>query len=752
MKNNNSSSSIKNQPCNKKPTILLLLLSLLTTSLFLLRLSQNKIILITTITSDSDHHQRDRHDSCLGRYIYIHNLPSRFNTDILQDCESITRPKDKISICKYLDNFGFGPRIGDDGVSIDSKYSPSWYATNQFMLEVIFHEKMKMYECLTRNSSLASAFYIPYYAGLDFRRNLRRRSVAERDAAGKEMFEWLKKQPQWKGMSGKDHFLVTGRISRDFRRNPDNNSLWGTNLMLLPESQNISFLTIERSPTSHNEFAIPYPTYFHPTSTFEIRQWQDKIKLTNRTILFSFAGAQRRSRSQNGLVRTQVIEQCKSSSKTCRFLDCDVKANGCDDPMSLMKLFESSVFCLQPPGDSLTRRSVFDSILAGCIPVFFNQGSAYKQYVWHLPNNDGEYSVYIPVKELRIGGKSKIEEILQGIPNEKVIGMRENVIRLVPKIVYTKPNRYKPDKETLEDAFDVAVKGVIKRIEEERREIQDFMKLNNVKKLYGQFLEMLVEKVQDEHCHNLDITNLRSKLIAYMAWGNVWTIVEHLRIIYYPEIYNTLKESLNTEWPKLSDIRTSTPVLSTNGASCVTYAINIEKVILKKRSKEITYKIKNNQSKVDVLPVVRKKGRSNMSQVYLKLSLLGLLVVAVVTPSANAIRKFVVLGGKSDVPNVQTNMEVQELGRYCVEQFNLHEQSGKGNVASSIDRAVLNPLTFSRVVSAQQQVVAGLKYYLRIEVTQPDGTNRMFDSVVVVQPWLHSKTLLGFTPVATPIY
>ncbi|CAH8348705.1 unnamed protein product [Eruca vesicaria subsp. sativa] len=142
-----------------------------------------------------------------------------------------------------------------------------------------------------------------------------------------------------------------------------------------------------------------------------------------------------------------------------------------------------------------------------------------------------------------------------------------------------------------------------------------------------------------------------------------------------------------------------------------------------------------------------------MSQVSLKLSLLGLLVIAIVTPSANAIRKPVVLGGKSDVPNVQTNMEVQELGRYCVEQFNLREQSEQGNVASSItDTAVLNPLTFSRVVSAQQQVVAGLKYYLRIEVTQPDGTSRMFDSVVVVQPWLNSKTLLGFTPVSTPIY
>lgn len=98
-------------------------------------------------------------------------------------------------MCKYLKNSGFGPLIDGAG----SNYSPSWYATNQFMLEVIFHEKMKRYECLTRNSSLASAVYIPYYAGLDFRRKLRRRNVAARDAAGKELVLWLKKQPQWKG-------------------------------------------------------------------------------------------------------------------------------------------------------------------------------------------------------------------------------------------------------------------------------------------------------------------------------------------------------------------------------------------------------------------------------------------------------------------------------------------------------------------------------------------------------------------------
>ncbi|CAF2287576.1 hypothetical protein BRARA_D01937 [Brassica rapa] len=142
-----------------------------------------------------------------------------------------------------------------------------------------------------------------------------------------------------------------------------------------------------------------------------------------------------------------------------------------------------------------------------------------------------------------------------------------------------------------------------------------------------------------------------------------------------------------------------------------------------------------------------------MSKVSLiRLSLLGFLVIAVVTPSANATRKSVVLGGEADIPNVQTNIEIQELGRYCVEQFNLMEESEQGNAESIADTAVLNPLNFSRVVSAQKQVVAGLKYDLRIEVIQPDGTSRMFDSVVIIQPWLHSKKLLGFTPVATPVY
>lgn len=50
-----------------------------------------------------------------------------------------------------------------------------------------------------------------------------------------------------------------------------------------------------------------------------------------------------------------------------------------------------------------------------------------------------------------------------------------------------------------------------------------------------------------------------------------------------------------------------------------------------------------------------------------------------------------------------------------------------------------------KVVSAESQVVSGIKYYLKIEATQ-HGKTKVFDSVVVVQPWLHSKHLLHFSP------
>ena len=103
-----------------------------------------------------------------------------------------------------------------------------------------------------------------------------------------------------------------------------------------------------------------------------------------------------------------------------------------------MQMFQSSLFCLQPQGDSYTRRSAFDSMLAGCIPVFFHPGSAYTQYTWHLPRNYSKYSVFIPEDDIRKRNIS-IEERLKQIPSDVVKDMREEVINLIPRLIYADP-------------------------------------------------------------------------------------------------------------------------------------------------------------------------------------------------------------------------------------------------------------------------------------------------------------------------
>ncbi|XP_059447004.1 probable xyloglucan galactosyltransferase GT14 [Corylus avellana] len=400
-------------------------------------------------------------DPCLGRYIYVHDLPSRFNYDFLENCQTVTRGT-SFNMCPYMVNSGIGAEIENTQGVLSEK---NWFSTNQFLLEVIFHNKMKKYQCLTNDSSQASAIFVPFYAGLDASQFLWSPNISVRDSSAQDLLRWLAEKPEWKKMSGRDHFFVAGRISWDFRRQTDESSDWGSKLRFLPESQNMTMLSVEASSWK-NDFAIPYPTDFHPSKDREVFEWQKQMKTQNRSYLFTFAGAPRPDLTNS--LRGVAIEQCRSS-RACKFIDCSSDGSKCDNPVNLMRVFQSSVYCLQPPGDSYTRRSIFDSILAGCIPVFFHPGTAYAQYLWHFPSNGTEYSVYIPVRDMKVW-KGNVEKILLGISKEKEMAMREEVIGLIPRIIYADP---RSRLETFEDAFDLAVKGVLERVEGVRRVIRE---------------------------------------------------------------------------------------------------------------------------------------------------------------------------------------------------------------------------------------------------------------------------------------
>ncbi|CAN1184800.1 Probable xyloglucan galactosyltransferase GT12 [Linum perenne] len=219
-------------------------------------------------------------------------------------------------------------------------------------------------------------------------------------------------------MWGRDHFFILGRITCDLRR--DEISQWGSKLMMLLESMNMTLLTIETTACS-NEFAIPYPSYFHPTTANQVHQWQERIRTHERRYLYTFVGAPRAN--MTGSIQGHLMEQCIGSTKKCKLLNCQQRER-CENSVEVMRVFQDSTFCLKPPGDSPTRRSIFDSILAGCIPLFFHPFSAYGQHIWHLPRNYSAYSVYIP-EELVREGRVDIEKRLLQVTGEEIVGIQD---------------------------------------------------------------------------------------------------------------------------------------------------------------------------------------------------------------------------------------------------------------------------------------------------------------------------------------
>ncbi|KAJ8511155.1 hypothetical protein OPV22_001589 [Ensete ventricosum] len=125
------------------------------------------------------------------------------------------------NMCKFTSNAGLGPPLENaEGVFSNT----GWYATNQFAVDVIFNNRTKQYECLTKDSSIAAAIFVPFYAGFDIALYLWGYNISVRDSSSLELVNWLMKRPEWSVMRGRDHFLVAGRITWDFRRLTDSES------------------------------------------------------------------------------------------------------------------------------------------------------------------------------------------------------------------------------------------------------------------------------------------------------------------------------------------------------------------------------------------------------------------------------------------------------------------------------------------------------------------------------------------------
>ncbi|KAL6530103.1 hypothetical protein OROMI_028748 [Orobanche minor] len=397
-------------------------------------------------------------DNCRSAKVYVYDLPVMFNRELLDSCRDLDPWHSR---CNAISKDGLGPRaVGLSGVP--ENLAPSWHWTDMFAVEVLYHARILNHECRTTEQGSATAFYIPFYAGLAVGKYLLTNHTAEeRDAHCERLLTWLRYQPPWGRSNGSDHFITLGRMTWDFRRLGNDRDGWGSSFIHMPLMRHVLRLAVERDPWDHLEVGVPYPTGFHPKSKSELDQWLDFVQSRERTSLFTFVGARRRVK---GDFRTLLLSHCCNESDWCRVVDCS--GTRCYDGTSeILEAFLDSDFCLQPRGDTYTRRSTFDCMLAGSIPVFFRKRNIHNQYQWFLGDDPEKFSVLIDRKDVRDGSTS-IRKALEGYSRDEVREMRERVISIIPKIVYSNvaSNEVRIDK----DAFDVAIDGVLRRFQEQK--------------------------------------------------------------------------------------------------------------------------------------------------------------------------------------------------------------------------------------------------------------------------------------------
>ncbi|PON53836.1 Exostosin-like [Parasponia andersonii] len=416
---------------------------------------------------------------CTDRWIHIRRLPPRFNLELLANCSEFPLSSD---FCPYLANDGLGQKTHNR--------SHSWYRTDPLMLELVFHRRMLEYPCLTSDPAAADAVYLPYYAGIDSLRYLYGPDVNSSAEHGLELFRFLQRDEPgaWRRHMGHDHFLVMARPAWDFSQPPSNDPpIWGTSFLELPEFFNVTALTVESRAWPWQEQAVPYLTSFHPPNLSFLEAWLQRVRRSRRVTLMLFVGGGGVSATPN--IRRSIRNECENAtaagnftggdggygfyggeySSLCSIVDCS--SGICEhDPILFMKPMLQASFCLQPPGDTPTRRSTFDSILAGCIPVFFEDQSAKSQYTWHLPEDRyEEFSVTIPKEEVVFKGL-RILDVLNSIPRAKVRRLREKLMEFIPSVVYRKHGS-SMSLRTKKDAFDIAVEGTLRRIKSRLEEV-----------------------------------------------------------------------------------------------------------------------------------------------------------------------------------------------------------------------------------------------------------------------------------------
>ena len=86
------------------------------------------------------------------------------NYELLQNCCEAEPPELGLLLCFRIT--AFGKVVNGISELVPENLRHAWHCTDQFPLEILHHNRMMNYRCRSLEPESATAFYIPFYAGL----------------------------------------------------------------------------------------------------------------------------------------------------------------------------------------------------------------------------------------------------------------------------------------------------------------------------------------------------------------------------------------------------------------------------------------------------------------------------------------------------------------------------------------------------------------------------------------------------------
>lgn len=384
--------------------------------------------------------------------IYVYDLPAELNVDLAR-CVNGKQPCFDTSYC------GNGQRLGNDS-------DLHIYSTWQFSLEVIIHHKMLLSAHRTFDPNEADVFYVPYYGALACFCHSAQQNTSNIIDNIEKLHAFLDKSQYFR--SGKPHLLTISKIERE-------EAAATCPLLRIMDGANIRYIGIEQESNSgyrarflkynHPMIVAPYPSYGHLHATGS-GEYERNLFNKERNIQMFLAASTRRSNTFRARILDQVGAAKTYDGLRQYFIKRGLPANShreiiwlvtpeClgDHDKYTMEYMKNSIFCLQPPGDSPTRKSFYDALISGCIPVHFqHKDPVVFPFEKHIPYD----SFTVKLSQSYVTQGNSILEHLKNISKSQILEMQQNIQTFVKYFQYSHPPSNYPHK----DAFEMILKEV----------------------------------------------------------------------------------------------------------------------------------------------------------------------------------------------------------------------------------------------------------------------------------------------------